>query len=160
MWEYRVVSGHYNVDGANVFLKNPAGEGTLQLVLDHYGGERWELVSSSFDNVHRELVLVFKRPRAGAAAAPPAVPAAVFVDPELGAQERAVVLELAAGRRRVSLGQIGAHQGTVGALAQGIELDRGDRRLDRLWMAPGSDQLLDEDLQGMQTQVRQAFPRL
>jgi len=88
MWEYRVVSGHYNVDGANVFLKNPAGEGTLQLVLDHYGGERWELVSSSFDNVHRELVLVFKRPRAGAAAAPPAVPAAVFVDPELGAVKR------------------------------------------------------------------------
>lgn len=109
MWDYKVVSGHYTVDGASVFLKNPAGEGTLQVVLDHYGSERWELVSTSFDNVHREVVLVFKRPKGGAAApvasapfaaaAPPpvyaAAPAAapvaaapVFVDPELGAIKR------------------------------------------------------------------------
>ncbi|MEZ0230478.1 MAG: hypothetical protein ACAI25_17785, partial [Planctomycetota bacterium] len=74
MWDYKVVSGHYNVDGAQVFLKNPAGEGTLQVVLDHYGSERWELVSSSFDNVHREVVLVFKRPKGGAAVPPMAAP--------------------------------------------------------------------------------------
>ncbi len=111
MWDYKVVSGHYNVDGANVFLKNPAGEGTLQVVLDHYGNDRWELVSTSFDNVHREVVLVFKRPRGGAAApatavpgfaaaaapqpvyhapaaAAPAAAAAVFNDPELGTIKR------------------------------------------------------------------------
>jgi hypothetical protein len=97
MWEYKVVTGHYNVDGANVFLKNPAGEGTLQVVLDHYGADRWELVTSSLDNVHREVVLVFKRPKGGAAAAPPpnmfaapqaAAAAPVFVDPEGGSVKR------------------------------------------------------------------------
>jgi hypothetical protein len=68
MWEYKVVSGTYSVDGANVFVKNPAGEGTLQQVLDHYGTERWELVSSHLDGVQREAVFVFKRPKGGAAA--------------------------------------------------------------------------------------------
>ncbi len=90
MWEYKVVSGTYNVDGASVFLKNEAGEGTLQVVLDHYGSDRWELVSSSFDNIHREVVLVFKRPKGGAAPAPAQSSGAVFVDPELGAIKRRV----------------------------------------------------------------------
>ncbi|HZU98244.1 MAG TPA: hypothetical protein VFF73_16180 [Planctomycetota bacterium] len=97
MWEYKVVTGTYVVDGANVFLKNPAGEGAVQVVLDHYGGERWELVTASFDNVHREVVLVFKRPKGGASAVPQAAaaPAAAaakagptFVDPEIGAIKR------------------------------------------------------------------------
>jgi len=102
MWDYKVVTGHYNVDGAQVFLKNPQGEGPLQAILDHYGNDRWELVQSSFDNVHREIVLVFKRPKGGVApvaaagamfvpATPhvaPQTPAAVFVDPELGSVKR------------------------------------------------------------------------
>ncbi|MBI3725295.1 DUF4177 domain-containing protein [bacterium] len=68
MWEYKVVAGSYTVDGANVFVKNTAGEGTLQQILDHYGSDRWELVSSSLDNLNREVVIVFKRPKGGVAA--------------------------------------------------------------------------------------------
>jgi hypothetical protein len=90
MWEYKVVSGTYNVDGVTVFLKNPAGEGNLQIVLDHYGADRWELVSSTFDNIHREVVLVLKRPKGGVALAPAPSSGPVFVDPELGTIKRRV----------------------------------------------------------------------
>ena len=76
MWEYKVVAGTYSVDGANVFIKNPAGETTLQQALDHYGSERWELVSSHLDGVQREAVLVLKRARAGVALVPVAMPGA------------------------------------------------------------------------------------
>lgn len=80
MWEYKVLAGAYFVDGGNVFIKNPAGEGSLQQALDHYGAERWELVSTHLDGVQREAVLVLKRLRAGAVAPPvAAMPAGVPV---------------------------------------------------------------------------------
>ncbi len=78
MWDYKVVAGSYTVDGSNVYVKSPAGEGLLQQLLDHYGGERWELASSTLDSLNREVVLIFKKPRGGVAAAAPhaaAVPA-------------------------------------------------------------------------------------
>jgi hypothetical protein len=85
MWEYKVVTGHYAIDGANVLIKNPAGEGTLQQVLDHYGADRWELVSSTLDGVHREVVLMFKRPRGGVATVPIAMMPGMAVAPVVAA---------------------------------------------------------------------------
>jgi hypothetical protein len=74
MWEYKVVTGTYSIDGASVIIKNPAGEGTLQQALDVYGADRWELVHVNLDGVQREAVLVLKRPKGGAGL-PPLPPA-------------------------------------------------------------------------------------
>ena len=39
VWDYKVIAGTYELDGAELVIENPLGKGTLQRVLDHYGGE-------------------------------------------------------------------------------------------------------------------------
>jgi hypothetical protein len=69
VWDYKVIAGRYSLDGADVVVENPLGRGTLQRILDHYGSEGFEMVSSHYDGINRELVVLLKRPRGGAAAA-------------------------------------------------------------------------------------------
>lgn len=69
MWDYKVIAGRYSLDGADVVVENPLGRGTLQRILDHYGSEGFEMVSSHYDGINRELVVLLKRPRGGTAAA-------------------------------------------------------------------------------------------
>lgn len=112
MWDYKVIAGRYSLDGADVVVENPLGRGTLQRILDHYGSEGFEMVSSHYDGINREIVLMLKRPRGGAAAAavgPGAAVAATVgtvgraaaVDPDMPASRRAPAAGGAAqGRRR------------------------------------------------------------
>jgi len=65
VWEYKVVAGSYAVDGADVVVENPMGKGTLQRILDHYGNEGFELVSSHYDNINREVIMTLKKPKGG-----------------------------------------------------------------------------------------------
>lgn len=76
MWDYKVIAGRYALDGADVTVENPLGRGTLQRILDHYGAEGFELVSTHYDGINREVVLLLKRPKGGVAMAPMAVAAA------------------------------------------------------------------------------------
>ncbi|RMG15570.1 MAG: hypothetical protein D6731_08060 [Planctomycetota bacterium] len=76
MWDYKVVAGTYSLDGGDVVVENQLGRGTLQRILDHYGGEGFDLVSTHYDSINREIVLLLKKPRGGVVA-PVAVPAAV-----------------------------------------------------------------------------------
>ena len=69
MWDYKVIAGRYSLDGADVVVENPLGRGTLQRILDHYGSEGFEMVSSHYDGINRELVVLLKRPKGGVAAA-------------------------------------------------------------------------------------------
>jgi len=73
MWDYKVIAGRYALDGADVTVENPLGRGTLQRILDHYGAEGFELVSTHYDGINREVVLLLKRPKGGVAMAPMAV---------------------------------------------------------------------------------------
>lgn len=114
MWDYKVIAGRYSLDGADVVVENPLGRGTLQRILDHYGGEGFEMVSSHYDGINREIVLMLKRPRGGAATAAfgpgAAVPATVgtvgraaAVDPDMPARRAPAAGGAAAapgGRRR------------------------------------------------------------
>ena len=86
MFEYKVIAGTYAVDGSEVIVENPMGKGTLQRRLDHYGKEGFELVSSHYDSLNREIVLLLKKggavmvAAAPVAAAPAAAAAAAAVD--------------------------------------------------------------------------------
>lgn len=105
MWEYKVIAGVYSLDGADVVVENPLGRGTLQRILDHYGSEGFELASTHYDNINKELVVLLKKPKGGvvvqqpvmmggAQVAAPAAPAAAAApEPEPPA---------AGGRRRRS----------------------------------------------------------
>ena len=95
MWDYKVIAGRYSLDGADVMVENPLGKGTLQRILDHYGAEGFELSSTHYDNINRELVLLLKRPRGGVAAVVPAVQAHVPTVP--GAAPAAATAPKAAG---------------------------------------------------------------
>jgi hypothetical protein len=75
MWEYKVITGTYSIEPGMVKIRNPAGEGALQQILDHYGADRWELVSIHLD-VTQNAVMILKRPKAGAGAPPMAAPVA------------------------------------------------------------------------------------
>lgn len=81
MWDYKVVAGRYSLDGADVIVENPLGKGTLQRILDHYGNEGFELVSTHYDGINREVVLLMKRARGVVPGAVPmmAAPAAMGV---------------------------------------------------------------------------------
>ncbi len=70
MWEYKVIAGVYSLDGAEVVVENPLGRGTLQRILDHYGAEGFELASTHYDNINKELVMLLKRPKGGVAMQP------------------------------------------------------------------------------------------
>ncbi len=115
MWDYKVIAGRYSLDGADVVVENPLGRGTLQRILDHYGAEGFEVISSHYDGINREIVLTLKRPRGGAATAAfgpgAAVPASVGAtlgtvgraapaDPDMPASRRAPAAGAAQGRRR------------------------------------------------------------
>ena len=82
MFEYKVIAGTYAVDGAEVIVENPMGKGTLQRILDHYGKEGFELVSSHYDALNREIVLLLKKGGAVMVATAPAgaAPAAMAAD--------------------------------------------------------------------------------
>lgn len=82
MWDYKVIAGRYSLDGADVVVENPLGRGTLQRVLDHYGNEGFEMVSSHYDGINREIVVLMKRPRGGvpSVAAPMVAGAAAAAD--------------------------------------------------------------------------------
>ena len=67
MWEYKVVGSTYEIEGAQVKVRVPAGEQLLAQILDHYGAEGWELVTLHMD-VTQAVVMVLKRPRALAVA--------------------------------------------------------------------------------------------
>lgn len=67
MWEYKVIAGSYSLDGAEVVVENPLGRGTLQRILDHYGAEGFELASTNYDNINKEIVMLLKRPKGGVA---------------------------------------------------------------------------------------------
>ncbi len=71
MWDYMVIAGTYSLDGSDVVVENPKGRGTLQRILDHYGSEGFELVSSHYDNLNREIVVMLKKPKGGAVTAAP-----------------------------------------------------------------------------------------
>lgn len=100
MWEYKVVTGTFQIEGPHVKVRNPAGEGYLPVILDHYGAERWELVTLHLD-VTQNLVAVLKRPKDGAAPAAEAgsaaaAQAAVPAQPAAGAPRRRSGADLAA----------------------------------------------------------------
>jgi hypothetical protein len=75
MWEYKVITGTYSIEPGMVKVRNPAGEGALQQILDHYGADRWEVVTIHLD-VTQNAVMVLKRPKVGAGAPPMAAAAA------------------------------------------------------------------------------------
>ncbi len=75
MWEYKVIAGSYSLDGAEVVVENPLGRGTLQRILDHYGAEGFELASTNYDNINKEIVMLLKRPKGGVAMQPAPVAA-------------------------------------------------------------------------------------
>lgn len=66
MWDYKVISGKYSLENGEVAIENSLGKGTLQRILDHYGSEGYELTSSNYDNINREIVLLLKRLKPGA----------------------------------------------------------------------------------------------
>ena len=76
MWDYKVVSGTYSLDGGDVVVENNLGRGTLQRVLDHYGSEGFDLVSSHYDPLNREVIILLKKPKPGFAPAVAAAPMA------------------------------------------------------------------------------------
>lgn len=114
MWDYKVIAGRYSLDGADVVVENPLGRGTLQRILDHYGAEGFEMISSHYDGINREIVVLLKRPRGGAAATAFGPGAAVSAsvgtgtmgraaapaDPDMPPSRRASAAGAAAGRRR------------------------------------------------------------
>lgn len=111
MWDYKVIAGRYALDGADVTVENPLGRGTLQRILDHYGAEGFELVSTHYDGINREVVLLLKRPKGGVAMAPvmaaqPAAAGGVMAGPAgfppaaRGAPAAAAKAEAAGGQGR------------------------------------------------------------
>lgn len=97
MWDYKVIAGRYSLDGADVVVENPLGRGTLQRILDHYGSEGFEMVSSHYDGINRELVVLLKRPRGGTAAA--AFGPGAAVGASAGGRAATAEPEAAPGRR-------------------------------------------------------------
>ena len=99
MWDYMVVAGNYSLEGADVIVENPKGRGTLQRILDHYGSEGFEVVSSHYDNLNREIVVMLKKPKGGAVTqAPSGMPASAQAeDDDLPPRRRAKPAE--GGRR-------------------------------------------------------------
>ena len=100
MFEYKVIAGIYSVEGAEVVVENPSGKGTLQRILDHYGREGFELVSTHYDNLNREIVLLLKKGQAVAAAATPAPAAEAEADDDLPVRRRESDAASSGGRRR------------------------------------------------------------
>lgn len=70
MWEYKVIAGHYAVEGSDVIVENPLGRGTMQRILDHYTGEGFELLDTHLDNLNHEIVLTLRKPKGGQAHTP------------------------------------------------------------------------------------------
>lgn len=99
MWDYKVIAGRYSLDGADVVVENPLGRGTLQRILDHYGNEGFEMVSSHYDGINRELVLLLKRPRGGTSAAAFGPGAAVAASMGTVGRPAAVDPDMPASRR-------------------------------------------------------------
>lgn len=117
MWDYKVIAGRYSLDGADVVVENPLGRGTLQRILDHYGNEGFEMVSSHYDGINREIVIMLKRPRGGAAVGPFGPGSAVAstvgtvgraapADPDMPASRRAPSAAGSGGRPRRSKAEL------------------------------------------------------
>jgi division protein CdvB (Snf7/Vps24/ESCRT-III family) len=86
VFEYKVIAGIYSVEGADVVVENPSGKGTLQRILDHYGREGFDLVSTHYDNLNREIVLLLKK---GGSVAAAGMPLAAAPAPEAEAEAEA-----------------------------------------------------------------------
>ncbi|MCO5167232.1 MAG: hypothetical protein M9894_12840 [Planctomycetes bacterium] len=119
MWDYKVIAGRYSLDGADVVVENPLGRGTLQRILDHYGNEGFEMVSSHYDGINREVVVLLKRPRGGAPTAAYGPGAAVASSVGTVGRAAAVDPDMPASRRG---GAPGAQQG--GRRRTKADLDR------------------------------------
>lgn len=96
MWDYKVIAGKYTVANGDVTIEIPGHQPAgLQSVLDHFGGLGFDLTSSNYDNMNREIVLLLKKPKDGyvpvgvpVAAAQPAAAAAPAADDELPPRRR------------------------------------------------------------------------
>lgn len=67
MWDYMVLAGAYRLEGADLVIENQTqGRTTLQVFLEFYGREGFELVSTHF--TPGWAVVIMKRPQGGAAA--------------------------------------------------------------------------------------------
>ena len=104
MWDYKVIAGIYALDGADLIVENPLGKGTLQRILDHYGSEGYELVSSHYDNINREVVVTLKRLKG--AGTPAATPHMMSAAPEEDLPPRRGGGGGSGGRRRRSKAEL------------------------------------------------------
>jgi len=122
VWQYKVISGQYELAGGDVVVENESGRSPLQKALDFYGEHGYEMCASSFDAINRELIVVLKKqqgapavtaavppPRAGAAAPLGAAGSgggAIGAGDEPPARRAAAPAPGATGRRRRSKAEL------------------------------------------------------
>jgi hypothetical protein len=87
MWEYKVIAGHYAIEGSDVIVENPLGRGTMQRILDHYTSEGFELLDTHLDNLNHEIVLTLRKGKGGAATVPAPMAAQASASPAAAADD-------------------------------------------------------------------------